>query len=837
MEGTKLKQRILSFALVLCLCISSRSVTHASQENDLPPDDVMTEEATAELPASDNTIPTPAKVYEAMTALENEDAYKEGTTWNDNEPYSDSAGCYRWNGGTLDGTNISAVGCVAFAFILSDAAFGNLQARMYGAGDFSYEDIKVGDILRVNNDIHTVIVLEVSDAGVVVAEGNYSGTVHWRRTISRDEVMSSSSHYITRYPENYIPPDDPTAGEIIENGTLDGGLTWELTRSGVMTVSGSGAMPDFGGAGDQPWNSCSSQIRKVIIGDGITRIGSCAFQGCGVLDAELPSSVTSIGNHAFRQSSIISVTIPSGVTTIGDSAFRQCAGLSSISISQGVETLGPSAFYGCTSLTSIALPASISEVGDAAFFQCTKLERATFEAGSKQVTSGDNIFTKCYYLMQVTLPQSMDRIGTGMFQDCLMLPGVEIPQGVESIGDTAFASCSAMTVVLIPDSVTTIGSAAFADCPLTDIYYTGSEAQWNSISKIGDTASAVSKATIHYEYSPTPAPTPTPDPNPDPSPTTEPDHNLDPAPTTEPDHSPDPSPTAEPEHNPNPAPTAEPDHNPGQTPNQPEAPAEPPSQDSIPTPAPMQDTQVPVISGTSKKGWEAVKEKAGNASEGEWVNVNMNGAGTVPGSVINSVKGKNITFSFDMGNGITWTVNGLNITTDHANDVNLSVQTKTSGIPQNIVDSIAEGCQTMQLSLAHSGDFGYSAVLVINMEAANADLYANLFYYNKNADRLEFTAVSQINEDGIAELTFTHASDYVIVISDNIMDNGISQNAGVQSPKTGEFDIPVKGFNDVELPDKENSRNFIWWPLVGVIITTAAGTIALLLYKKVYRKN
>ena len=48
---------------------------------------------------------------------------------------------------------LSAVGCVAFAFILSDAAFGSLPARMYAAGEFTYEDIKVGDILRVRNDV------------------------------------------------------------------------------------------------------------------------------------------------------------------------------------------------------------------------------------------------------------------------------------------------------------------------------------------------------------------------------------------------------------------------------------------------------------------------------------------------------------------------------------------------------------------------------------------------------------------------------------------------------------------------------------------------------------
>ena len=80
--------------------------------------------------ATENTVPTPTQAYEAMIALQSQDAYKEGTPWTNDEPYSDSKGYYRWKGGTFNGTNIVAVGCVAFAFILSDAAFGSLPARI-----------------------------------------------------------------------------------------------------------------------------------------------------------------------------------------------------------------------------------------------------------------------------------------------------------------------------------------------------------------------------------------------------------------------------------------------------------------------------------------------------------------------------------------------------------------------------------------------------------------------------------------------------------------------------------------------------------------------------------
>lgn len=502
-----MKKRIVSMVLTLCLCISSQSVAFAGQEGSLVQEGIPAEELVSEPIVRNSTVPTPKEAYDAMIALKDQDEYREGTPWTDDEPYSGTKGYYHWKGGTLDGKNISAVGCVAFAFILSDTAFGSLPARMYAAGNFRFENIKVGDILRLNNDTHTVIVLEVSEAGVIVAEGNIStgdhqGKIHWGRAISREEVMSNASHYITRYPENYIPPNNPEANVVIESETLEGGLTWNVTKGGTLTISGSGAMPDFDSAEAQPWNKYNSQIRKVVVGDGVVNIGSCAFWKCGVLSAEISSSVTTIGNSAFRSSSLISVTIPSSVKTISDSAFRQCQNLGSVTISEGVETIAQNVFRACTSLTSIALPASIGEVGAAAFFQCQKMQSVTFAPGSKQVKLGDNIFTQCYRLISVKLPKSVDCIGEGMFQDCQMLAGVEIPQGAKSIKASAFASCSGMSVVVIPSSVTTIGIAAFSACPLTDIYFTGTEAQWNSIQKIGDTASAVSKAVVHYNYVP-----------------------------------------------------------------------------------------------------------------------------------------------------------------------------------------------------------------------------------------------------------------------------------------------------------------------------------------------
>lgn len=125
-------------------------------------------------------------VYQKMIALKEE--YPEGTPWT-NDNY------YAWNGGIYSG----GYGCAGFAFMLSDAAFGELPARKVTEG-INLELVRVGDILRINDDTHSVILLEVHDDHVVIAEGNYNSSVHWGRTLTGEEV-ADADYVLTRYPE------------------------------------------------------------------------------------------------------------------------------------------------------------------------------------------------------------------------------------------------------------------------------------------------------------------------------------------------------------------------------------------------------------------------------------------------------------------------------------------------------------------------------------------------------------------------------------------------------------------------------------------------------------
>ena len=108
------------------------------------------------------------------------------------------------------------------------------------------------------------------------------------------------------------------------SGTCGPNLKWHLTDNGVLTISGKGEMYDYSDYNRAQWSK--SDIKRIIIGDGVTTIGKAAFRDCSNLTSvTIPNSVTTIGLYAFSDcSSLTSVTIPNSVTTIGYYAFSYC---------------------------------------------------------------------------------------------------------------------------------------------------------------------------------------------------------------------------------------------------------------------------------------------------------------------------------------------------------------------------------------------------------------------------------------------------------------------------------------------------------------------------------
>ena len=194
---------------------------------------------------------------------------------------------------------------------------------------------------------------------------------------------------------------------------------------------------------------------------------------------------------------------------------------------------------------------------------------------------------------------------------------------------------------------------------------------------------------------------------------------------------------------------------------------------------------------SGKKGWDVIKPQLEDTKAGDTVTVAMNGTTVVPKDVIDSIKGKDTTLVLDMGNGLSWKINGQDIT-GAAGDIDFGVTVGADAgksIPVDVINNVTGERFSLNLTLAYDGEFGFTATLTVNMESKNAGLYANLFYYNEQTGELEFICAGQIDSDGNVELEFTHASDYTIVVDTRIMSgNGQADNKAdetIPAPKTG----------------------------------------------------
>ena len=221
----------------------------------------------------------------------------------------------------------------------------------------------------------------------------------------------------------------PDCDTVLEKGYTywnEGNLTWKLYEDGTLTISGTGAMKDYNATDNLSPAYKNSNVKKIVIEDGVTSIGNSAFENCRNLPSiTIPDSITSIGKYAFDGcSSLTSITIPSSVTSIEDSAFSYCRSLTSITIPDSVTSIGESAFENCINLTSITIPDSVTRIGNSAFSYCRSLTSITIP---NSVTSiGAYAFSNCWYLTSITISDSVTSIGAYAFNLCSSLKTISL---------------------------------------------------------------------------------------------------------------------------------------------------------------------------------------------------------------------------------------------------------------------------------------------------------------------------------------------------------------------------------------------------------------------------
>lgn len=204
----------------------------------------------------------------------------------------------------------------------------------------------------------------------------------------------------------------PRAYAAETSGQCGDGVEWSVAQS-VLTISGRGAMRDYGEYDLAPWNGLD--VAVVRVEEGVKSIGELAFFNMDKITAvTVAGSVKSIGDYAFFQCrSLKTLTLGGGVETIGESAFERCEALAVLRLPESVTALGRQAFYCCESLQSVTVPASVTEMGTAVFAHCTALRSAMVLAQVAELPVWT--FYGCTKLSDVMLGESIVETGVEAF--------------------------------------------------------------------------------------------------------------------------------------------------------------------------------------------------------------------------------------------------------------------------------------------------------------------------------------------------------------------------------------------------------------------------------------
>ena len=323
---------------------------------------------------------------------------------------------------------------------------------------------------------------------------------------------------------------------------------------GYMEITGQGAMDDYLNDYSRPWDAYRNYIKNVVIFDGVTHVGSFAFDNAAVENVTFPTSVQTVGPSAFNRTRINTVNysgadddwnfyivfaennapvlnikpqsavkgslgeyVRYGYTNFGDfivagygemydynttsniSPLALNFDVNSIIITENVTSIGDYAFACMPNLSTVYINSGVQTIGEGAFGQCSNLSDVMIEGNLTSI--GSSAFVDCSVLDNLTIPSTVTSIGSSAFSGCTALSTINIPAGVTTISSNMFNGCSALTTVTFDISVTDIENGAFNNCDsLVDVFYYGKRPDFNRIS-IAANNDDLLNARLHFKCS------------------------------------------------------------------------------------------------------------------------------------------------------------------------------------------------------------------------------------------------------------------------------------------------------------------------------------------------
>lgn len=440
------------------------------------PDDVQIQlQGTVTLPAAYEVI-VPSCIDVQQEAVLNVGpqaaVYIEGLTY---EQYSQDREAGKWNG--LD-ANLKFAPVADTQFWYSDGTFASYPV----VGTLFYDDVADGfstgktiSRLTIGSDVTEVD----EDFGYSIARSQTSALTSF--SLSPNMVSSGSGFLLTALKSL----DIPDGVREIEYGFL-------RTRSGVQSQLSFVNVPDS--VSSIGWQAFmySKQLKSAVLGDGLKTLSEEAFEFCTSLedvvfkgnqlesvgpscflgtrlhDVKLPDSVTAIGdyaydiretltgvtlpsslaivgNHAFFSAQIGKLSVPDSCLSIGDSAFESCHNLSTLIFGKGLKSIGVAAFSETYRLDGqdIVVPSELEKLGEACFAEC---HANSFDLSKTKLTAIERSTFRQASMANISLPQTLLKIGNLAFEDCKNLSTLTIPSSVDDIAEDAFQGSTSTTL-------------------------------------------------------------------------------------------------------------------------------------------------------------------------------------------------------------------------------------------------------------------------------------------------------------------------------------------------------------------------------------------------------